>query len=189
MAQSLTLGVLAAAAESRDADGAGVSSFRRLLDEVWAEHVGRLAALAAALGLKRDQTADVLQDVYMTTLQQPPAIGDGAALVRWLFRVTANRAQLEHRRRGRWQRLWQSLTAAFSGVAPAESGGELKAEVERALAMLDADDRTLVAMRYFSELNSREIGLIVGMPEATVRGRLRAARRQLALELADWNHD
>jgi DNA-directed RNA polymerase specialized sigma24 family protein len=41
-------------------------------------------------------------------------------------------------------------------------------------------------MRYFSDLNSREIAAIVGIPEATVRGRLRAARQTLAKQLANW---
>jgi len=60
-------------------------------------------------------------------------------------------------------------------------------EVNRALARLTEGDREVVVMRYFSELNSREIAEIVDMPEATVRGHLRAARRKLADELEDWN--
>jgi RNA polymerase sigma-70 factor (ECF subfamily) len=64
---------------------------------------------------------------------------------------------------------------------------ELKLNVERALARLDKEDRSLVVLRYFSELNSREIAQIAGLPDATVRGRLRAARRILASELGEWN--
>ena len=188
-AQSIPLGGLAAAADSRAGEGAGLESFRRLLDGVWTEQALRLAALTAALGLKSEQAADVLQDVYLAALKQPPAIEGAAELSRWLFRVTANRAQLEHRRRGRWRRLWQALASAWQNGRSEESVGELKTEVERALSTLDADDRKLVAMRYFAELNSREIAEIVGIPESTVRGRLRAARRKLAIELADWNDD
>ena len=192
-APTLPLGVLTAAGNP-SADGVSLSAFRRLLECVWAEQAPRLNALAFGLGLRRDQVADLLQDVFASALTQPPAIEDRTELVRWLFRVTANRANLEHRRRGRWQRLWQSLARTWTNESPMAAEGELpvaelRSEVERALATLDPEDRTLVAMRYFSELNSREIAETVGIPESTIRGRLRTARRKLAQELADWNDE
>lgn len=167
-----------------------MNPFRQLLEGVWADQEASLAALALGLGLRREQAADALQDVYLMAIQKPPAISDQAELVRWLFRVTVNRCHLEHRRRGRWRRLWGSLTRTWEGEArgtAALPGGELEKEVENAMARLGDDDRALVAMRYFSDLNSREISEIVGLPESTVRGRLRTARRKLALDLADWN--
>jgi RNA polymerase sigma-70 factor, ECF subfamily len=167
-----------------------LSPFRRLLDEVWRESESRLAKLALGLGLPADQAADVLQDVYVTAIQKPPAISDEPELLHWLFRVTVNRCHLEYRRRGRWRRLWSSLARAWDGnhrPNGAAGYGELKDEVAGALATLADEDRALVVMRYFSDLNSRQIAEIVGMPEGTVRGRLRAARRKLADELADWN--
>jgi len=186
---SLTGGLMELVADHVVTETRAFSGFRRLLDEVWAKHDARLAKLAVGLGLRRDQTPDVLQDVYLMALRQPPAIGIEAELVRWLFRVTVNRCHLEHRRRGRWRRLWSSLSGVFDRhqrPAAAVGYGELKRDVDRALATLADDDRTLVVMRYFLNLNSRQIAEIVGMPEATVRGRLRAARSKLAEELAEW---
>jgi RNA polymerase sigma-70 factor (ECF subfamily) len=150
-----------------------------------------LASLAAGMGLASDEAADVLQDVYLATLRQPPAIADDEDLVRLLLRVTANRCRLAHRRRGRWRRAWQSLAAAWrsDGSAAGVSIGELRREVDAALAKLPDDDRLLVVLRYFVNLNSRQIGEIVEQPESTVRGRLRAARRRLAEELAQWREE
>lgn len=165
-----------------------VRPFRPLLDEVWEECGQRLASLAVGLGLSRDEAADAVQDVLLTALQKPPAIGDAVELRRWLFRVTANRCRLEHRRRGRWRRLWSSLAAVWTGAShPAGAVDQARDDVERALAQLAPDDRVLVALRYFSELNSREIAELVGIPESTVRGRLRTIRRRLAEELAEWS--
>jgi RNA polymerase sigma factor (sigma-70 family) len=166
-----------------------VSPFHPLLDEVWSGCATRLSRLVLAMGIRADFAFDVLQDVYLIALQNPPAIACPIELQRWLFRVTVNRCQLEHRRRSRWQRLWIGLAQSWRGASPAASAaavdGELKGNVARALATLSNEDRRLVAMRYFSELNSREIAEIVGRPEATVRSRLRAARRKLALELEE----
>lgn len=189
--QSIDLGALPALASGTAPGARGLSHFRRLLAAVWSEQAGNLASLALGLGLKRDQAADALQDVYVTAIARPPANPDAGELKRWLFRVTVNRCRLEHRRAGRWRRLWSKLAAAWHGEAAnfAAIDGELKREVDQALSKLTADDRALVVMRYFSELNSREIAEIVGIPEATVRGRLRAARRKLAEELASWNDE
>jgi DNA-directed RNA polymerase specialized sigma24 family protein len=43
--------------------------------------------------------------------------------------------------------------------------------------------RSILVLRYFTGLDSREIGRILEMPDSTVRSRLRAARQRLALEL------
>jgi len=171
-------------------DKGALSQFRRLLDAVWKGNEDRLARMTVGLGLRGDRAADALQDVYLMAVQKPPAIVDETELLQWLFRVTVNRCHLEHRRKSRWQRMWSSLASAWRPAVQrgfAEALGELKGDVERALGTLSDEDRTLVAMRYFSDLNSRQIAEMVGMPEATVRGRLRTARRKLADELADWD--
>lgn len=162
---------------------------QRLLDAVWAAQTGALAALAVGLGLKRDAAADVLQDVYLTALRRPPPIADETYLAGWLFRVTANRCRLEHRRHGRWRRAWQSLSGGRHGDGHVGGVpiGELRRDVDAALARLADDDRLLVVLRYFANQNSRQIAEIVDQPEATVRGRLRIARQFLARELAEWN--
>ena len=166
------------------------SAFRLLLEESWHSTEPKLAKLALGLGLKSDQAADVLQDVYITAIQKPPQLTTAIDLKSWLFQVTINRCHLEHRRLSRRQRLWSALVAAWRGSERCDTKplvGELKAHVEQALATLTDLDRSLVVMRYFIDLNSREIGEIMDMPEATVRSRLRAARRKLAVELGDWN--
>ena len=192
---SLTPSLHLLTANCLDEGTPAVRPFRPLLEEVWNGCIARLSRLALAMGLPSDRASDVLQDVYLMTLQSPPAIATETELARWLFRTTANRCQLEHRRRSRWQRLWTRLAELCRSESPAVSrtvsatvvAGELKNDIARALESLSDDDRLLVAMRYFSDLNSREIAEIVARPETTIRSRLRAARRKLALELEEWN--
>ena len=56
-----------------------LSPFRRVLDETWPQCEERLAKLAIGLGLRGEQAADVLQDVYVTAVQKPPPIAEEAA--------------------------------------------------------------------------------------------------------------
>lgn len=53
-------------------------------------------------------------------------------------------------------------------------------QVRQALQALDAGTRTLLVLRYFADFDSSEIGRIMQLPRATVRGRLCRARRKLA---------
>ncbi len=156
-----------------------------LLVTVWKEVAAPLSRLVAAAGLSADRVSDVLQDVYLTGLQQCPAGIGRDDMRRWLFRVTVNRCHLEHRRRRRWRTVWEKITQwwpiALDGRAEvAISVNEDRQLVREALQVLDHDLRTLLVLRYFNNLNSKEIAHILELPDATVRSRLRRARRLLA---------
>ena len=160
-----------------------------LLASVWQELSADLRRLVGAMGIDRGQADDVLQDVYLTAWQKHPAGVDRSELRRWLLRVTANRCNLEHRRKSRWQaaleRLRQSAGRASRVAEPAADASrreELEA-VRRALGALAPQLRTVLVLRYFAELDSREIGRILGMPDSTVRSHLRAGRKRLASAL------
>jgi RNA polymerase sigma-70 factor (ECF subfamily) len=173
-----------------DAGARGLNEFRTLLGRVWGECQQRLAKLVVGLGVAGGEAGDVLQDVYLSTLENPPGIATEIELTKWLYRVTINRARLMQRRRKTFQNWWTSAVGAWRGdaqISPAPFQVELNSRINAALTKLAADDRTLIVLRYFLELNSREIGELLEQPESTVRSRLRAARRQLADDLADWN--
>ncbi len=158
-----------------------------VLRSTWDEAAGDLARLVGALGVAPGRAEDVLQDVYLAALRKAPA-ADRTELRRWLFRVAINRCRLEYRTGARWQRVWQGLERLWRGreaecPAAAASREEEKKLVRTALQRLGPECHEVLVLRYFAELDSREIGRILRMPAATVRSRLRAARQQLADEL------
>jgi RNA polymerase sigma factor (sigma-70 family) len=71
-------------------------------------------------------------------------------------------------------------------ACPDDDRNLLRLEVMRALAELSPSDRELVVLRYFCEMNSREIGEILRTPESTIRRRLSLCREALAERLAAW---
>ena len=112
--------------------------------------------------------------------------GPSSDLRKWLIRVTVNRCRLEHRRTGRWQRAFAALTRLFDHRGENAPAAELlsldaqRQQVRAALESLDPNMRTILVLRYFADFDSREIGAVMGLPESTVRGRLRRARQELA---------
>lgn len=157
--------------------------------QVWEQNATQLAGLIRALGVPPDRVDDLLQELYLQSIGFLTATANHDEARRWLFRVATNRCRLEHRRCSRWQRLLQRF-AEWGG--PPHSNATLEdrertAEIDAALDRLQPLEREVVVLRYFCNLNSREIGEVLEMPEATVRSHLAKARRQLARDLADWN--
>jgi RNA polymerase sigma-70 factor (ECF subfamily) len=120
--------------------------------------------------------------------KQPSGIGQGD-LRRWLFRVTTNRCNLEHRRRSRWRKVIRGLVRVWrssnreAGATDAACQTEEQELVRRALDGLEPQLRSILVLRYFAEFTSKEIGNILGLPDSTVRSRLCTARQELASEL------
>lgn len=184
--------------ERLHADCSGVrESAEKLLRSVWGESAGEFSRLVCAMGIDPGRADDVLQDVYLTAWRKCPTGADQVGMKRWLLRVTINRCNLEHRRRARWREVLRGL-ARFRGGSrhagdPAQAAcrGEEQELVRRSLERLDRELRSVLVLRYFAEFDSKEIGKILELPDSTVRSRLLAARRQLALELkrSGYHHE
>jgi RNA polymerase sigma-70 factor (ECF subfamily) len=164
-------------------------SRREVLSSVWQQVGPQLADLIAAMGIRHGRREDILQDVWLAAFQKAPPGLDAEELRHWLVRVAVNRCHLEQRRRGRWQAMWQglatrlSLRCAEQNEADSHETSETRQLVRKALRSLAPETRSLLILRYFLEFDSAEIGRILGLPDSTVRGRLREARRRLAGEL------
>jgi RNA polymerase sigma-70 factor, ECF subfamily len=161
------------------------------LEAAWEEFRPQLSRLVRALGIGPAAVDDIVQEVYLAAWEKRPPDLSRDDLRRWLIRVTVNRCRLEHRRTGRWRSAFEKLKVFFdsrrldaeSESSQAVDRDEARRLVRQSLESLPAETRTLLVLRYFAELNSTEIGKLFGLPEATVRGRLHAARQKLAEQL------
>lgn len=196
MTASLKVDENAAASEQHQPDAMAVPD-QNLLQSVWKEAAPQLARLIGAMGISQGQREDLLQDVYLAAWQKGPPGVSSVQLRRWLVRVTVNRCKLEQRRGSLWRAKWFPLARMWSSrasadeTAAASENREDRQFVQHALKKLEPDARSLLVLRYFMELDSAEIGRILERPAATIRGRLRQARQQLAEELkrAGYDHE
>jgi RNA polymerase sigma-70 factor, ECF subfamily len=115
---------------------------------------------------------DLTQQLFLRAWQAIPRYQDrGLPVAAWLFRMAHNLA-VDHFRAHR-------STAPIEGVdlpseqaeaADALIAGERSAHVQRALDRLSEDHRQVLVLRFVLEKSAREIGLIMGRKEVTVRG-------------------
>lgn len=150
--------------------------------------------LVHGLALSRTGNAaraeDLTQDTFLRAWQHFALLSALLPLQQkaWLTRTLRNLATDEWRR----QTLASAADCQLWEPGPPGEGSDamgLRLDVARALGELDEQSRELVLMRYLEEMNSREIGEALGIPEATVRTRLARCRKVLAGRLAHWAGD
>ncbi len=157
------------------------------MHSVFIRHIERLRRLVVAMGLSAEEGQDILQDVYVEAVKKPPKCRGDQEASRWLMRVTANRCLLEFRRRKRHRRAASEVVKQWAELEKNSSGPDKQAihaeEVETMMQCLREMDESLqvpLAMRYFCDLNSAEIGEILELEPGTVRKRLHKGRIILA---------
>ncbi len=170
---------------------AGEQSSKQKLDIFLAE-LGRLKRIVAGLGLSAQDGEDVLQDVSIQALKQSGKYRTREDSVRWLIKVTVNRCLMEHRRRRSFRRRVGEILKRRSENKTASKRTDEKVidaeELEIVRESLQKLDDSLfgpVVLRYFCDLNSKEVGEILGLKPSTVRSRLREARMILAKRLLE----
>ena len=117
---------------------------------------------------------DVYQDVFLRLLEQNASGWDGEHTKAWLLRTALNRCADLGRLRQRRGTL--SLEEVPEMAHPLD---EEAAELWDAVGRLPEKLRTAVHLFYGEGYESGEIGALLGVPAATVRGRLRRARAEL----------
>ena len=142
-----------------------------------------------------DEARDAAQDGFLRAHAALGRFRPGAEFRPWLLRIVANAAR--NRRRSAARRTDLALRAfrdAASGdAAPSpevlllaqERRGELLAAINR----LREEDRLVIALRWFLELNEEEMAAALDCPRGTVKSRLSRATARLRAELGEADHD
>jgi RNA polymerase sigma-70 factor (ECF subfamily) len=110
----------------------------------------------------------------------------------WVYRIAVNEALNVLRRHGREEPLDEDID--YPGPADDDPehkfrDAQLSAHIRSALMRMSVNDRTVLTLRHFSELNYQEIAEILELDEKTVKSRLHEARQRLREMLKDLGPD
>ena len=117
---------------------------------------------------------DVLQEVLIERYQRQEPFTSSEYERRWLLRVTVNKCKNLLRTRGR--RFALPLEELPEAAAPQDQPCR---ELYDAVLALPRNQRLTVDLYYYEGYSTEEIAAMLGCPAATVRTRLRRARKQL----------
>ncbi len=123
---------------------------------------------------------DAVQEAFLRAWKFRDSLAKETSIRPWLYRVVVNtcysklRQEIPHRERRSAEELDERA------LSDPSSRVEQSSDVVDALRDLPADLRIVVVLRYYADLNEREIALAVGRKPGTVKSRLHEARRRLA---------
>ncbi len=133
-------------------------------------------ALVRGLGVDENGADDILQSTWLAALSSPPrATGEGASLRAWIARVARNFAMKRIDRDERRVSLERGTAREerLPSTADVVEREEARAQVVRALLDLHEPFRTTLLLRFYEELEPRDIARLQKVPDSTVRNRLR----------------
>lgn len=133
-----------------------------------------------------DVVDDVVADVFMTAWRRMADAPDGDEALFWLYRV----AQLVTSSHWRRIRRRKNLDSKLSGVRPTSGISVLdqivvREEVREALEILNRlnrNDREILKLSLWEQLDSEEISRVLQIEPAAARQRLARAKKRLARE-------
>ncbi len=150
----------------------GAAEAERLLEALWPDAY-RLAY--SVLGQK-EAAEDAAQEACAIIYVAISSLRSTAAFRVWFYRIVV-RAAMDVKR--------STVQPGTASVGAQESDRTAIIDLWRALENLPPKLRTVIALRYFDDLSSREIASILHVPSGTVRFRLALARQSLRSLLGD----
>jgi len=151
-----------------------------------------------ALSLSRDESSadDLAQEALAMALRKPPSAAQSEGALRaWFAAVTRNLAI--HRARGDSRRDRREREVARPELERSQDRlrelEELRSELVKHVLTLPELSQQVVLLHFFEELDSAEIARRLGVPDSTIRNRLRRALVELREKIerkhgSDWRN-
>lgn len=136
----------------------------------------------------RARAEDLCQETFLKAVRASADWAPRARFQTWLYAIARNQAVDEARRQAfrRADPLDDAPAAASDGPSPDRSADSalLRPKLEAALAALPEEQREVFLLREYAGLRFHEIASVTGVPENTVKSRMRYALEGLRERLA-----
>jgi RNA polymerase sigma factor (sigma-70 family) len=166
------------------------ASRRARFRAVYDANYHRILGYALRRAASRQDAEDVVAETFLTAWRRLEEVPHGSGVRPWLYAVARNALANQRRGERRRGRLSGRLQAESTSVAWrwGDANDEL-ASVAAAFARLREEDRELLALASWEELDAGEIATVLGCSRNAARLRLHRARRRLACELQSTEAD
>jgi RNA polymerase sigma-70 factor (ECF subfamily) len=145
---------------------------------------------------------DVVQDAFVRVVQNAADFKHEARFTTWLYTIARHLCidqlrKREHRKHpsldhgaageeGDGPTLGEKTADSRASVEREAAGSELKERIAKAVEELPDDQREVFLMREIANLPFKEIAEVIGVPENTVKSRMRYALEKLQQSLSEY---
>jgi len=129
----------------------------------------------------REDAEEALQDAFVRAYRSLAKCDDPERFGSWLFRILANRCRTVGTRRGRREKTFVRDEIALLDASeehPAERTA-WREEIERALMLLDDDQREAFLLKHVEELGYDEMAVLTGVGVSALKMRVKRACERL----------
>lgn len=163
------------------------SALEQLMDQY-----GNLVHRTAFLLVKdRHLSEDISQEVFLAAYRKIGQYSGEGSLKSWLMKITINLCR-NHMRGASWKRLvFRDLAEGeLSSIHAELEQTELKETLLGYIHQLPYKYREVIALHYYLDLSVRDIAVLLGEKEGTVKSKLSRGREQLKIHLTNggWHH-
>ncbi len=140
---------------------------------------GRLHSVAYNILRDRELAQDATQQALLSMWQALPSLRDPARFDAWAYRTVVRACYAESRRTKRFLAALKSLASDAQDAPDSMRRVEDRDQLDRALAKLSIDHRTVLVLRFHLDLKIDDIASVLDIPVGTARSRLDRAMKKL----------
>jgi len=144
---------------------------------IYQRNYDRVFSIVAGIILDRTDAEDVTQIVFTRALKALRSFDGRSSLQTWLHRIAINSA-IAHLRSNKWKRRQSTISAADALSYTSDEPLIPDPKIEEALQRLSPDDRAVIILFYWHDLNLREIAESLGTSSNAAKTRLFRARER-----------
>lgn len=155
---------------------------RRAFDELYLRHHRSVFGLIYRMTGRREVAEELVNDVMLVVWQKACTFAGRSRVSTWIMGVAYNKALKAIRQLSRRPTLVEvepQMAVDPEGPETDLSRRERRERIREAMTGLSAEHRAAIELTYYHGYSYREIALIVGCPENTVKTRMFNARRRL----------
>ena len=174
--------------EKNISESLGAKDYRGAFDGIVALYSERMYWQIRRLVFSHDDTDDVLQDCYVKIWKNLPKFRADSGIYTWIYRIIINESLNFLRKRDILSR-FSSADFESSAVRHIEgdtyfNGDKAQAALYRAIAKLPYKQRLVFEMRYFDEVEYKEMSRILGTSEGALKASYHIAYNKIRDDLA-----
>ncbi len=146
-----------------------------------ARYRAQFARYAVRMLGNREDAEEALQDAFIRAYRSLGKCDDPERFGSWLFRILGNRCRTVGTRRGRREKTFVRDDIALLDASeehPAEQNA-WREEIQRALMLLDSDQREAFLLKHVEELGYEEIAAMTGVRVSALKMRVKRACERL----------
>ena len=162
-----------------------------LATQIQALHPQCFGWALACCGYRREDAEDVLQDVYVSALENGLRFNGHSSLTTWLFGVIRRRAASRRRRERLRELLGIRHAARIDGPSATRLpdddaiAAERRDRTRRALSVLPRRQREVLMLVFYHDLTVEEAGGVMGVSVGSARVHYDRGKKRLASLLAE----